>query len=185
VALDHSLYQQVNTFGFMNLMISVTGVFHALVVAFGMHPMHVSVTEIKFDEKDKELEVVSRIFIDDFEKTLQNKLQQPELDILQPKNGLTTDQMAEKYLIEHVKISLDNKAQLIDYLGHEREGEAFIFYFVVSKVKKWKTIQISNDVIMETHDDQSNLVHVTVKEDVKSLRLTREKSADKLTFESK
>ena len=118
-------------------------------------------------------------------KTLQNKLQQPELDILQPKNGLTTDQMAEKYLIEHVKISLDNKTQLVDYLGHEREGEAFIFYFVVSKVKKWKTIQISNDVIMETHDDQSNLVHVTVKEEVKSLRLTREKSVDKLTFESK
>jgi hypothetical protein len=55
----------------------------------------------------------------------------------------------------------------------------------VSKVKKWKTIQISNDVIMETHDDQSNLVHVTVQDNVKSLRLTREKSTDKLTFDSK
>lgn len=169
----------------MSLMISFSGIFNALVLAFGLHPMHVSVTEIKFDEKDKELEVVSRIFIDDFEKTLQNKLQQPELDILQPKNGLTTDQMAEKYLVEHIKVTLDNKAQTVDYLGHEREGEAFIFYFVVSKVKKWKTIQITNDVIMETHDDQSNLVHVTVGENVKSLRLTREKSADKLTFESK
>lgn len=166
-------------------MVSVSGFIHAVVLAFSLHPMHVSVTEIKFDEKDKELEVVSRIFIDDFEKTLQNKLQQPELDILQPKNGLTTDQMAEKYLIEHIKITLDKKAQTIDYLGHEREGEAFIFYFVVSKVKKWKTIEISNDVIMETHDDQSNLVHVTVQENVKSLRLTREKSADKLTFDSK
>jgi hypothetical protein len=93
--------------------------------------------------------------------------------------------MAEKYLIEHITIALDNKAQKVDYLGHEREGEAFIFYFVVSKVKKWKTIQISNDVIMETHDDQSNLVHVTVQDNVKSLRLTREKSTDKLTFDSK
>jgi hypothetical protein len=182
--LDQGLLsgQQLCTMG---LITSFSGILQVLVFAFGLHPMHVSVTEIKFDEKDKELEVVSRIFIDDFEKTLQNKLRQPELDILQPKNGQTTDQMAEKYLIEHIRIALDNKAQKVDYLGHEREGEAFIFYFVVSKVKKWKTIQISNDVIMETHDDQSNLVHVTVQDNVKSLRLTREKSTDKLTFDSK
>ncbi len=169
----------------MSFISTFSGFLQALTISLGLHPMHVSVTEIKFDEKDKELEVVSRIFIDDFEKTLQNKLQQPELDILQPKNGQTTDQMAEKYLVEHIRISLDNKAQKVEYLGHERDGEAFIFYFVVSKVKKWKTIQISNDVIMETHDDQSNLVHVTVQENVKSLRLTREKSTDKLTFDSK
>jgi hypothetical protein len=164
---------------------SVSGFIQMLVVAWSMHPMHVSVTEIEFDEKDKELEIVSRIFIDDFEKTLQSNLRQPELDILEPKNGLTVDQMASKYLADHIKLSLDNKAQKIEYLGHEREGEAFIFYFVVNKVKKWKTIQVLNNVIMETYDDQSNLVHVTVRENVKSLRLTRDKSADKLTFEPK
>jgi hypothetical protein len=164
---------------------SVSGFIQMLVVAWSMHPMHVSVTEIEFDEKDKELEIVSRIFIDDFEKTLQSNLRQPELDILEPKNGLTVDQMASKYLADHIKLSLDNKAQKIEYLGHEREGEAFIFYFVVNKVKKWKTIQVLNNVIMETYDDQSNLVHVTVQENVKSLRLTRDKSADKLTFEPK
>lgn len=169
----------------MNLMISVSGFLQVVTFAFGLHPMHVSVTEIKYDEKDKELEVVSRIFIDDFEKTIQNKLQQPELDILEPKNGQTTDEMAEKYLADHIKISLDNKPFKVEYLGHEREGEAFIFYFVVSKVKKWKTIQVLNDVIMETYDDQSNLVHVTAQGNVKSLRLTRQKPADKLTFDLK
>jgi hypothetical protein len=163
----------------------ISGIIQVVAFIFYVHPMHVSVTEIQFDEKEKELEIMSRMFIDDLEKTLQTNLKQPELDLLEPKNGLTLDQMAGKYMIEHLKISLDNKSQTVTYLGHERDGEALVFYLLVSKVKKWKTIQIQNDVIMETHEDQSNLVHVTVRETVKSLRLTRDKPVDKLTFDFK
>lgn len=124
-----------------------------------------------------------RVFIDDLEVTLRNRLNQPELDILEPKNGLTVDQMAREYLKEHFRITLDNKAQKIVYLGHERESEAFIFYIEVSNVKKWKTIQVFNDLFTETYDDQSNLVHVTLRDKVRSLRLTRNTPVDKLTFD--
>jgi hypothetical protein len=169
----------------MNLFCLLPGLLQALTLSFCLHPMHISVTEIDFDEKDKELEITSRIFIDDLEKTLQNELKQPELDLMNPKNGLTIDQMAGKYLAGHLKISLDGKPQTTQYLGHERDGEALIFYVLVSKVKKWKTIQVFNDVITATFDDQSNLVHVTVRENVKSLRLTRNTPGDKLVFDNK
>ena len=82
-------------------------------------------------------------------------------------------------------LALDTKAQNVNYLGHEREGDAFIFYIEVSGVKKFKTIQIFNDIMTELHDDQSNLVHVTVRDVVKSLRLTQDTPTDKLTFEVK
>lgn len=150
---------------------------------FYLHPIHVSVTEIEFDEKDKALEIMMRVFVDDLELTLRNNLKQPELDILEPKNGLTVDQMASNYIKDHFKISLDNKPQKINFIGHERESDAFIFYIEVSNVKKWKKIQIQNDMITEMHDDQSNLVHVTVREKVKSLRLTKDTPADKLSFD--
>jgi len=169
----------------INLILSLSGLLQALAFSLCVHPMHVSVTEIDFDEKDKELEITSRIFIDDLEKTLQAQLKQPELDLLNPKNGQTIDQMASQYLGDHLKVSLDGKLQKTEYLGHERDGEALIFYILISKVKKWKTIQIFNDVITATFDDQSNLVHVTVKEKVKSLRLTRDTPSDKLTFDTK
>jgi len=44
---------------------------------------------------------------------------------------------------------------------------------------------VFNSIIQETHEDQSNLVHVTYKGPVKSLRLLRDKPVDILTFESK
>lgn len=155
------------------------------VLMFALHPMHVSVTEIAYDEKEKELEVVMRVFIDDLELSIKNRLRQEELDLLNPKDGKTTDQLVSTYLKDSFKISLDGKPFETVYLGHEQDAEALICYIQVSKVKKWKTIQVRNSIITETHEDQSNLVHVTLKETVRSLRLTRATPVDKLTFDVK
>jgi len=148
-----------------------------------VHPMHVSVTEIEMDEKDTRLEIMMRVFIDDLEMTLKENFKDPSLDILNPAK-MTVDQMMTPYLGTHFKIMLDNKIQVIKYLGHEKDNEAFIFYLEVNKVKKWKTIQVQNDIITEFYSDQSNLVHVTWVETVRSLRLTRANPVDKLSFET-
>lgn len=152
-----------------------------LMVSF-VHPIHVSVTEIEMDEKDKRLEIMMRVFTDDLELTLRQATNQPELDFLSL-SAKGRDEMVAGYLKNHFKISLDGKAQKITYLGHEQEDPALIFYIEVPNVKKWKTIEVQNDIIMEVHTDQSNLVHVTVKEKIRSLRLTKNTPADKLTFD--
>jgi hypothetical protein len=148
----------------------------------GFHPLHVSVTEIEMDEKDKRLEIKMRVFIDDFETSLREKSGQPELIVLElsteARNGLISD-----YLKDHFNVSLDSKSQKMKYIGHEQENDAFIFYIEVPSVKKWKTIHIQNNIIMGTYSDQSNLVHVTVREKTKSLRLTKDNPADNLTFD--
>lgn len=167
----------------MTLFTSITGFIHAIYFAFYLHPIHVSVTEIEFDKKDAALEIMMRVFIDDLELTLRNSLNNPQLDILNPPAGTTTDELMASYLKDHFRISLDNKPRESRYLGHEREGEAMIFFIEVVGVSAWKTIRVHNDIIMSTYDDQSNLVHVYVDDKVKSLRLTRDTPADNLTFD--
>ena len=152
-----------------------------LFVSF-VHPIHVSVAEIEMDEKDKRLEIMMRVFTDDLELTLRKATNQPELDLLSLSEK-ARNEMISSYLKNHFKISLDGKAQKISYLGHEQEDPALIFYIEVANVKKWKTIQVQDDIIMEIHDDQSNLVHVTVREKIRSLRLTKNNPVDKLTFD--
>lgn len=167
----------------MTLLATLSGLTHLFALCLCVHPIHVSVTEIEFDKKDQALEIMMRVFIDDFELTLRNERGTPNLDILNPPPGTSVDQLAESYLKDHFRISLDQRLQKTTYLGHEREGEAFIFYIEVSNVKTWKTITIHNDIIMSTYGDQSNIVHVFSGDDVKSLRLTRNTPADKLTFD--
>ena len=149
-----------------------------------LHPIHVSVTEINYSEKDNALQIISRIFIDDLELSIQRDLKDDYIDILKPVGGKTTDQLVSAYLLNHMKVKVDGKSQPLNYLGHEVDGLAIICYIEITNIKKLKSVEAMNDVIMEVHPDQSNLVHVTYKEKIKSVRLVRDKSADVLNFEN-
>jgi hypothetical protein len=150
-----------------------------------LHPIHISVTEITYSEKDKALQITSRFFIDDVELSIRSQRKEAELDILEPKNGLTTQQLVINYLTEHFKIKLDGKWCKLTFLAVEREDISLIAYIEIEGVKKIKTLEVFNDIIMSTHEDQSNLVHVTFKSPVKSVRLTSSSPSQKFEFEKK
>lgn len=150
-----------------------------------LHPVHVSVTEVEYSEKNKSLQITSRIFIDDLELSIQKQLKQESLDILQPKNGVTTDQLVSAYLKDHLKFKLDGKPVKVNYLAHEIEDVAIICYLEIENVKKLRTLEVTDDVIQEIHADQSNLVHITYKGPVKSYRLVSDKPTDIFKVESK
>jgi len=153
--------------------------------AAAAHPVHISVSEINYSEKDKALQITSRIFIDDLELSIRNHRKEPEMDLLAPKNGLTTDLLVSEYLKDHFKIKLDGKPQKMKLLGHEVEDVAIVCYIEIENVKKTKAIEVFNDIITETFDDQSNLVHVTFQGPVKSVRLMRDKPSEVFKIESK
>lgn len=153
----------------MNILLTVF--IRVFFVFASVHPIHVSVTEIEYDEKEKELEIMMRIFIDDLETAIRQQRNEPDLDILHPPANLNTKKLIDNYLAEHFKILLDGKTQTMKYLGQEEEGEAMVCYIVVPNVKKWKEMEIINSILTEIYDDQSNIVHVTVHGKVKSVRL--------------
>jgi hypothetical protein len=140
------------------------------------------VADIHYRENRKSLEIMLRIFVDDLELSIRNLRLEPELDILYPQNGLSTQDMVVPYLKDRFKIYLDGKAQTYNFLGFEMEGEAMVCFIEVEKVKKWQQIKVHNSIITETYDDQNNLVHVTVNNKVKSMRLTRQNPDGTLGF---
>jgi hypothetical protein len=145
-----------------------------------LHPMHVSVTEVQYNEKNKSFEIISRIFIDDLELSIQAEKKNESLDLLNPGSGMTTDQLVSEYIGQHLQIRLDGKPVVIHYLAHEIDDVALVCYLEVEGVRKVNVIEVTNSIIQETHADQSNLVHVTYKGPVKSLRLMRENPTGKL-----
>ncbi|MGK7391243.1 MAG: DUF6702 family protein [Candidatus Cyclobacteriaceae bacterium M2_1C_046] len=146
------------------------------------HPLYVSVTEIEHDSKEKRLEITMRIFIDDLELSIKNKVNQPYLDITQPGDGYSTDKFIEDYLQGKLKIKLNGKEKEVEYIGHEVELPVVFIYAQVSNVKKFKEISVFNSMIMETYDTQTNLVHVESNGETKSLKLTEKRKEDQLVF---
>lgn len=161
-------------------------IYNFLLVLFSwLHPFHISVTEINYNEKEKSLQITSRAFIDDLELAIRAQRKETELDILEPKNGVTTKQLVQNYLSAHFKIKIDGKPAKMNYLGFEKEDASLVSYIEIENVKKIKTIEVLSDVIMEIHDDQSNLVHVTYRSPVQSVRLTQAKPSEVFTFNIK
>lgn len=146
-----------------------------------IHPIHVSVTELTYDEKEKQLEITMRVFTDDLEQAVRKSTGIADLDIIDSETA-KVDELMRSYLKDHFSVSLDNRQQILSYLGHEHDGDAMVFYIEVAKVKRWTSVSIKNDVLMEVFADQSNLINCYVGETVKSLRLTKDNSTGVLQF---
>lgn len=154
-----------------------------IIFSYFFHPLHVSVTEIKFDGKDKELEITARIFLDDLEEAIRQERKQASLDITNPGAGLTTDALVSTYLTKRLTAKVDGKPVVIKYLGHEIEGDAIVVYAYAPNVKKIKSIEVHHSTITEVYEDQSNLVHITLGDKTRSLRLMRGSLEGSITFE--
>jgi hypothetical protein len=146
-----------------------------------LHPIHVSVTDIEYAQKEKILKITMRMYADDLETTFREQFKQPDLDIIAADKE-SVNKMGDAYIKKHFKVSLDGKVQTLNYLGHEQEEGAFLFYVEAINVKKWKTISVVNDMFTEMFEEQSNLVHVNVNDEIKSLRLMRDTPSGNITF---
>lgn len=156
-------------------------VFFISVLAF-VHPLHISVTEITLDDKEQELEIMIRVFTDDLEQAIRAESKNPELNIMKPA-GITTDKLVWNYMQSRFKITANGEQLNLKYLGHEKDEDVTVFYVQVQPMQKFETISITNSIITELYDDQSNLVNVTLGETTKSLRLMRNNPSGKLSFE--
>lgn len=150
---------------------------------FVPHPLHVSVTEIEMKEEPSEMQITMRIFIDDIEAAVRKERNEPELDITKPADGKSTDELIKAYLAPRFAVELDGKKSNIKYLGSETQGDVFYLYLLISDVPQWKDITVHNSIIMDVYDDQSNIVNVSVKDEVRSLRLTEDEQSGKLEFQ--
>lgn len=155
-----------------------------LLISFfaAVHPLHISVTDITLDEKERELEIMVRVFADDLEQAIRTEKQNKNLSFVSA-GSADIDKLAWEYMKPRFKLSIDGELLAVNYLGHEKDEDVFVFYIQVQPAKKFETISVTNTIITEFYEDQSNLVNVTLGENTKSLRLMRNNPSGKLSFE--
>lgn len=148
----------------------------------GLHPFHVTVTELIYKEDQKSVQVMHKIFIDDFEQTL-NKAYGVNLDILAMDNTEGIDSLVSDYLSKKFKVQINGKDQELVYLGSELEDNVLWCYQEIYKVRRPKIFTITNEVMFEEFDDQSNLVHTTLNGELKTVRLQVGEGTESVNFD--
>ncbi len=128
--------------------------------------MHVTLTNIEFNEEEQNYDLVFKVFSDDFE-TIINKNYNAELNILDSVSIHRNNKIISNYFRNNFNISI-NKKSLINtdfvFYKHESNFEATWFYFKLkASNNKLKNITIINKLMNDLYEDQKNLTFFTNK----------------------
>lgn len=149
--------------------------------SFVLHKFYVSVTQIDYVQNKKRIEITSRIFIDDLEKALTKKYQRKP-NITSSNELPEAEEWIKTYVKEKIKISINKKPQVIEYLAKEVEGDVLIVYTKIAISKKINTFEFYNSLLTETFKDQQNIVHTNINSNKKSFLLTNTVFQEKIEY---
>jgi len=156
------------------MVLAVKNVFYCAFIwmlASSFHPYYVSVTDIKYNEKEKTLQVSCRTFTDNLEDALR-KLYKKQVDVLHPKDKKEIENLLTDYINKHVKIKVNGKLQTLTFIGYEKEEEAVWSYMEIKNIENPKTLIVENAILYDYLPQQINMVHVEVKEKKESQKTT-------------
>ncbi|MEB2773729.1 DUF6702 family protein [Algoriphagus sp. D3-2-R+10] len=121
------------------------------------HPFHISLTEIKWNERTEHMEISQKIFWDDLEIALSG-YHKKSIDFLNPADeDLLNDQLKE-YLLSQNQLWIDGESVNLNFIGYEVEDDAAWFYLESEKVREPVSIKVKNSLLLDDFPDQKNVV---------------------------
>ena len=153
-------------------------------VAFTVaHKFYVSVTNISYSEKDRSLQITSRIFIDDFEEVLLERFGF-ESHLATDTESKQANEYIEKYLKTKFLMFIDGEQRQYNFLGKKYDNDIMICYLEVLEldIDEVKTIEVQNELLTDLFDEQQNVVHFKIKGKKKSFVLIKENNKGMLNL---
>jgi len=145
------------------------------------HKYYVSVFQMDYAPEKKVIRMTARIFIDDFEATLNKKYNRKfYFGSSQEDKDATT--FLKTYLSEKIAVKVNGKAKAITYLGRETEEDVLVCYYTIPAEGKIKSIWVRNIILTESYPEQQNIIHTNINSNKKSLMLTNDKKEGTLEF---
>ena len=145
------------------------------------HRFYVSITQIDYNLKKKQIQISTRFFIDDVEKALENKYNEK----IYIDTKTITDaqiQLLKNYMINNYNLIINGKNQTINYLGFEIENDILIVYLTVNNIKKINTFNIKINALFEILSNQQHIVHTHILDKKCSLLLTEDNKSQECKF---
>ena len=133
------------------------------------HKFYVSLTQINYNSKTKSIEVTLKLFTDDLELSTTN-FSKKTVKII---NAEDSDVEIANYIKDKFSISINNKVQVLNYLGKEMENDVSWCYLEIKNVTDIQSIKINNRIFTEQFPDQKNLIHLNVNGVEESALLTK------------
>ena len=144
-----------------------------LLISWFVHDIHISKSEVEYNQQSKSLQISSHIYIDDLEEIIGIELGGQDLFVGTEKERDSADYYIYGYIQDHLQFEIDNEKVKYDFIGKELSDDllAVWIYLEVYSVEEISSLNITYDILMGLYDDQKNILSLRMPEDEKSFYL--------------
>ncbi|MGB5263925.1 MAG: DUF6702 family protein [Lutimonas sp.] len=150
-------------------------------LSFSVHKYYVSVTEIKFAEQKKELQISMRFFIDDVEAVLNQRFEK-EFYLSTKKELNDVDNYLKLYIDQKFQIKINGKTISAKFLGKEYENDVVYFYLIAEKISSVNVIEVTSTMLFEKFEDQENYIQLNINDQRNTFILTKRNDKEMLKY---
>lgn len=165
----------INKYTLFWLMVSLIFFLPRIEAKLLFHPYYVSVTEVRIDTQEKNLQVSCRMFMDDLENAL-TKLYDQKVDIISSVSNQSLKEVFFQYIRQHLSIQIGGVFQQPEILGYEIEEEAVWCHLELKQMEQTGPVKISNTILYEFIPAQTNIIHCYYNGERKSIKLVNPES---------
>ncbi|MBP1839343.1 DUF6702 family protein [Formosa algae] len=137
------------------------------------HKYYVSITEVHYVKEKESVQIITRIFIDDLEKLVRARFDE-SITLAVKNESEKVDFYLEKYLTEKIKIKINGKDAVLQFIGKEYEDDVAICYIEIPKIDHISEIEVQNLVLFDIFEEQQNVVRLNINDKKKSFILFKE-----------
>ncbi|MGS2761192.1 DUF6702 family protein [Sinomicrobium sp. M5D2P9] len=161
--------------------ISVLFLLLPLLAFIRTHKFYVSTTDVNYDEKSHSVQVISRIFADDLEKTIDARYG-VKSELATSREHPEADVYLEKYYDGKFIIRINGKPVKFRFIGKEYKDDMVVSYLEIQDTPLPSSIEIENKLLYETYPEQQNIVHIRSGDTRKSFLLLKNDDRCTLKF---
>ncbi len=146
------------------------------------HEYYVSVTKIEYSEKDKSLQIITQIFIDDFEKLLRQRYDET-ITLTEEDESTMVNTYMKRYLADKLNVKVNGTAASFKFIGKEYKDGITYCYLEIEDVLNINSIKVTNQTLFDVFPEQQNIVRLKLKNKNKSFLLLPAKDTCVLNFD--
>lgn len=152
-----------------------------LVSNINNHEYYVSVTQVEYAEEQQSLQIISQIFINDFE-TLIRKRYDETITLDSENESEKVEVYMKRYLKDKLKISVNGNAVDFNFIGKEYKDDITYCYLEIKNITNIKSLEVTNALLFDVFTDQQNIVRLKLLGKNNSFLLVPGNESCKLNF---
>ena len=132
-----------------------------VLTSFSFHKFYMGVYQINYASEKKMLQITSRIFADDLCKGIEKKYNKKTFLGTDKETQADVD-LLKKYLTENFSVKINGQTKPVAFMSKEVEADnVIVCYARITDVDKFKSLEISNAILVDWNSEQQNITHVT------------------------